>query len=237
MYCVRNIFFLESDRPANVKEASFVADNKSIVFRCGERVDAADELRNILRLSDITKPGTFRCTFASNVKTADIIFTSVYKTTKAWKTIDNTVFEDKAYPNFALYAEAISLCGNSKTECIVIEDTTVGIKAIKEIVRDKKGHVLAIEIIPPGYESGRVPAIMASIQDIVYFSELLEMYTDFDSWYGLISYMQKKGITPPQDDSFVAKSKYLKLCSTACLRVDNEYVHAKQNPLRFTNVL
>jgi hypothetical protein len=141
---------------------------------------------------------------------------------KPWESIENTVFEDEKYPNLALYAQAISLCGDDGTECLVIEDTIAGIKAIREIERDEKGTAFAVEVLTIKNEPKIVTSLMASIQDIVYFSELLEIYAYFDSWYRLISYMRGKGITPPRDDSLAAKRKYLELCSAARLTAKSE---------------
>jgi hypothetical protein len=212
MYCVGDAFHLESDRPANIREARFAAGGKSIILRRGESPAATGALRNILYLPDIMGPGTFRCTVVANMKPADIIFRSLGKVVKPWEPIENTVFEDDNDPNFALYARAISLCGEAGTECVVIEDTIAGIKAIREIERDEKGCALAVEDITFENKSKIVTSIMASIRDIAYFSELLEIYAYYDSWYGLILHMKRKGITPPRDDSLGAKREYLELC-------------------------
>jgi hypothetical protein len=213
MYCVGNTFHLDSDRPANIREARFATGGKSIILRCGESMAATEILRGILRLPDIMGPGTFRCTFVANRKPSDIIFRSFCNVVKPWEPVENTVFEEDKYPNIALYAQAISRCGDDGTECLVIEDTIAGIKAIREIEHDEKGRAFAVEVIPLENEPKVVTSIMASIQDIVYFSELLEIYAYFDSWYRLISHMRGKGIKPPRDDSLAAKRKYLELCS------------------------
>jgi hypothetical protein len=227
MYCVGDIFHLESDGPANIREARFATRGKSIILRCGESITATGVLRNILCLPDIIGLGTFRCTFVANKKPADIIFRSLCKVVKPWEPIENTVFEDDNDPNFALYAQAISLCGDDETECVVIEDTIAGIKAIREIERDEKGRAFAVEVITFENKSKSVTSIMASIKDIAYFSELLEIYTYFDSWYRLISHMKGKGIAPPRDDSLAAKREYLELCSATRLTAKSEHDSAR----------
>jgi hypothetical protein len=215
MYCVGDTFHLESDCPANIREARFATGGKSIILRCGESRAATGVPRNILCLPDILGSGTFHCTFIANRKPTDIIFSSLCKVVKPWELIENTVFEDDKYPNLALYAQAISLCGDGGTECVVIEDTIAGIKAIRGIERDGKGRAFAMEVISLENEPKILTSIMASIQDIAYFSELLEIYAYFDSWYRLISHMSGKGIAPPRDDSLAAKREYLELCSAA----------------------
>ena len=216
MYCAGNTFHLDSDRPANIREARFATGGKSIILRCGESMAATGVLRNILCFPDIMGSGTFRCTFIANRKPTDIIFRSLCNVVKPWEPIESTVFEEDKYPNLTLYAQAISLCGEGGTECVVIEDTIAGIKAIREIERDGKGCAFAVEVLTLKDEPKILTSIMASIQDIVYFSELLEVYAYFDSWYRLVSHMRgEKGITPPKDDSLAAKREYLKLCRTA----------------------